>query len=125
MAAAAQPDAANGAGELVERLCQFVLGHMTLSGCALVLMLGAESASVLAGAGRHAQTVAGLQMELGEGPCLHAHASRIPVLLPDLTAGRANRWPTFGGSPGGRRARRVLVAVDRGGKRYRHIGPVP
>jgi hypothetical protein len=75
MAAVAEPDAAGGAGDLAERLCQFVLGHMTLSGCALVLMSGAESASVLAGAGPHAQTVAGLQMELGEGPCLHAYAS--------------------------------------------------
>ena len=95
MEAVAEPNPAGGAGELAERLCQFVLGHMTLSGCALVLMSGAESSSVLAAAGRHAQTVAGLQMELGEGPCLYAHASGIPVLLPDLTAGRANRWPAF------------------------------
>jgi ANTAR domain len=44
---------------------------------------------------RHARTVTGLQMELGEGPCLHAHAYGIPVLLPDLSAESANRWPTF------------------------------
>ena len=68
---------------------------MTLSGCALVLMSGADSASVLAGAGRHAQTVTGLQMQLGEGPCLDAHAAGIPVLLPDLAAENANRWPAF------------------------------
>jgi hypothetical protein len=30
--------------------------------------------------------------ELGEGPCLQAHASGIPVLLPDLTAENANLW---------------------------------
>jgi hypothetical protein len=44
---------------------------------------------VLAGAGRHARTVTLLQMELGEGPCLQAHASGIPVLLFSLplTAG--------------------------------------
>ena len=68
---------------------------MALSGCALVLMSGAESASVLAGAGRHARTVTGLQMELGEGPCLQAYASGVPVLLPDLAAEKANRWPAF------------------------------
>jgi hypothetical protein len=34
-------------------------------------------------------------MELGEGPCLHAHAHGIPVLLPDLSAESANRWPAF------------------------------
>jgi hypothetical protein len=50
---------------------------------------------VLAEAGPHARTVTGLQMELGEGPCLHAHAHGIPVLLPDLSAESASRWPAF------------------------------
>lgn len=59
-------DATAGAGELVQRLCRFAVDEMALSGCALVLMSGADSASVLASAGRHAQTVTGLQMELGE-----------------------------------------------------------
>ena len=95
MAAVTEQDAAAGAGELVQRLCRFAVDEMALSGCALVLMSGAESASVLAGAGRHARTVTGLQMELGEGPCLQAHASGIPVLLPDLAAENANRWPAF------------------------------
>jgi hypothetical protein len=36
-----------------------------------------------------------LQMELGEGPCLQAHASGVPVFLPDLEAEGANRWPAF------------------------------
>jgi hypothetical protein len=61
-------------------------------------MSGAESTSLLAGAGRHASTITGLQMDLGEGPCLQAHASGVPVFLPDLTdltAENANRWPTF------------------------------
>jgi hypothetical protein len=95
MAAVTEQDSAASAGELVQRLCRFAVDEMALSGCALVLMSGAESASVLAGSGRHAQTVTGLQMELGEGPCLQAHASGIPVLLPDLTAENANRWPAF------------------------------
>jgi hypothetical protein len=95
MAAVAETDAMADAGELIQRLCRFAVDEMALSGCALVLMSGAESASVLAGAGRHARTITGLQMELGEGPCLQAHSSGIPVLLPDLTAENANRWPTF------------------------------
>jgi hypothetical protein len=95
MAAVTGPDAAAGAGELARRLCRFAVDEMALSGCAIVLMSGAESSSVLAGAGRHARTVTGLQMELGEGPCLQAHASGIPVLLPDLAAENANRWPEF------------------------------
>jgi GAF domain/ANTAR domain len=95
MAAVAGQDATVGAGELARRLCRFAVDEMALSGCALVLMSREESASVLAGVGQHARTVAGLQMELGEGPCLHAHAAGIPVLLPDLAAENANRWPAF------------------------------
>jgi len=95
MAAVTGPDPTAGAGELAQRLCRFAVDEMALSGCAIVLMSGAESASVLAGAGRHARTVTGLQMKLGEGPCLQAHASGIPVLLPDLAAENANRWPAF------------------------------
>jgi len=95
MAAVTEPDTTAGAGELSQRLCRFAVDEMALSGCAVVLMSGAESASVLAGAGRHARTVTGLQTELGEGPCLQAHACGIPVLLSDLAAGPANRWPAF------------------------------
>jgi hypothetical protein len=92
MAAVTREDATAGADELVQRLCRFAVDEMALSGCALVLMSGVESASVLAEAGPHARTVTGLQMELGEGPCLHAHAHGIPVLLPDLSAdGRLSR----------------------------------
>jgi GAF domain/ANTAR domain len=94
MAAVTEKDTAAGVGELMARLCRFAVDEMALSGCALVLMSGAESASMLAGAGRHASTVTGLQMELGEGPCLQARTSGAPVLLPDLSAD-ANRWPAF------------------------------
>ena len=95
MAAVTGQDATAGPGQLLQRLCRFAVDEMTLSGCALILMSGTESASLLAGAGRHASTITGLQMELGEGPCLQAHASGIPVFMPDLTAESASRWPTF------------------------------
>jgi hypothetical protein len=95
MAEVAGKDTAAGAGELVMRLCQFAVDEMALSGCALVLMSGPDSSSMLAGAGRHASTISGLQMDLGEGPCLQAHTSGVPVFLPDLAMEDANRWPTF------------------------------
>lgn len=95
LAAVTGKDAAAGAGELIAGLCRLAVDEMALSGCALVLMSGAESASMLAGAGRHASAVTGLQMELGEGPCLQARASGVPVFLPDLAAGDASRWPAF------------------------------
>ena len=95
MAAVTGKDAVADAGDLIRRLCRLAVDEMALSGCALVLMSGAESGSMLAGAGRHASTVSGLQMELGEGPCLQAHASGVPVFLPDLAAENASRWPAF------------------------------
>jgi hypothetical protein len=95
VAAVTERDTMTGVSELMLRLCQFAVDEMALSGCALVLMAGAEAASVLASAGPHARTITTLQMELGEGPCLHAYSSRIPVLLPDLAAENANQWPAF------------------------------
>jgi len=50
---------------------------------------------VLAAAGPRARTITTLQAELGEGPCLQAYTSGVPVLLPDLASEEANRWPTF------------------------------
>jgi GAF domain-containing protein/ANTAR domain-containing protein len=95
VAAVVGRDDTAGASELMQRLCRFAVDEMALSGCALVLMAGVDAASVLASAGPHARTITTLQMELGEGPCLQAYVSRVPVLLPDLAAKNASRWPAF------------------------------
>lgn len=80
---------------LLHRLCAFAVNELTLSGCAIVLMSGAEPVGTLGGAGPHAATITELQFALGEGPCLQACTSATPVLLPDLEAVAAARWPTF------------------------------
>ncbi len=95
IAAVAERDATGGPGELMGRLCRFAVDEMSLSGCALALMPGTESANLLASAGPRARTITDLQMDLGEGPCVQAYISRLPVLLPDLAAGEAARWPAF------------------------------
>jgi hypothetical protein len=94
MAAVVRQGAPGDAGDLIARLCRLAVNE-ALSGCALVLMSAAEPGSMLAGAGRHAATVTGLQVDLGEGPCLQAYASGVPVFMPDLAAENANRWPAF------------------------------
>jgi hypothetical protein len=94
VAAVAGPGAA-GAGTLMDRLCRLAVDEMALSGCAVVLMSGAVQVGTFGGAGPHAATIAKLQFELGEGPCLQACASGVPVLMPDLTAEAAARWPAF------------------------------
>ena len=46
MAAVTGADATADAGELMQRLCRLAVDEMDLSGCAVVLMSGAESASM-------------------------------------------------------------------------------
>jgi GAF domain-containing protein len=87
--------AAASIGELMSRLCRFAVDELALSGCALVLMSSREGGRVLADAGPRARTITTLQAELGEGPCLQAYMSGVPVLLPDLASEEANRWPAF------------------------------
>ena len=81
--------------ELMQRICLFAVSEMAVSGCTLALLAGTEPVGTLAGAGRHSRTVTELQFQLGEGPCLEACASGIPVLLPDLAVDGAARWPVF------------------------------
>jgi GAF domain/ANTAR domain len=95
MAAVIGKNTVAGAGELIAQLCRFAVDEMALSGCAFVLMSEREPGGMVAGAGPHASTVTRLQMELGEGPCLQAYTSGVPVFLPDLAAPGANRWPAF------------------------------
>ncbi|MGH3268440.1 MAG: GAF domain-containing protein [Trebonia sp.] len=95
VAAISGPDRASDASAQMQRLCRLVADEMALSGCAVVLMSGNVPLGTVAGAGRHVAAVTELQFELGEGPCLQACASGAPVLLPDLAALPAARWPTF------------------------------
>ena len=81
--------------ELMQRLCLFAVSEMEVSGCTLALIADAEPLGMLAGAGRHSSTITELQFELGEGPCLEAYTSGMPVLLPNLTVDGAARWPVF------------------------------
>ncbi len=82
------------ARDLVGRVCRFSVARLDLSSCALLLMSGADSVETLASAGPQSGEVADLQFSLGEGPCLEAHNSGLPVLVPDLTVA-GSRWPAF------------------------------
>jgi hypothetical protein len=84
-----------GVGGLIHRLCRLAADEMTLSGCAVVLMSGTVPLATLGSAGSHAATITELQFELGEGPCLQACATGVPVLLSDLAGAGAERWPAF------------------------------
>ena len=95
VAAVTGPGATAGFGTLMDRLCRLAVDEMALSGCAVVLMSGPCRWARSAVPGGTRPSITELQFELGEGPCLQACASGVPVLLPDLTAEAAARWPVF------------------------------
>ena len=77
-------------------LCEDCAAAIPVNGVGLALMTDSGHQGVLAASDRSAGLVEDLQFELGEGPCLDASRSRIPVLLPDLARTAASRWPAFG-----------------------------
>jgi len=81
--------------ELMRRICLLAVNEMGASGCTLALIAGTEPLGMLASAGRHSSTITELQFELGEGPCMDAYESGVPVLLPDLPADGALSWPVY------------------------------
>jgi GAF domain-containing protein len=82
------------ARDMVGRVCRFSVDRLDLSGCALLLIAGADVVETLAIAGPQSGEIADLQFSLAEGPCLEAHRSGLPVLVPDLSTEHL-RWPAF------------------------------
>jgi hypothetical protein len=77
-------------------LCEDCAAAIPVSGVGLALMTDSGHQGVLAASDGSARLVEDLQFALGEGPCLDASRSRMPVLLPDLARTAAIRWPGFG-----------------------------
>ena len=82
------------ARDMVGRVCSFAVDRLNVSGCALLLIVGADVVETIASAGPQSQQIADLQFSLGEGPCIEAHRSGHPVLVPDLSV-ESLRWPAF------------------------------
>lgn len=82
------------AHDLVGRVCSYAVDRLSLSGCALLLMAGADVVETLAAAGPQSGQISDLQFSLAEGPCLDTHRTGRAVLVPDLAVESA-RWPMF------------------------------
>ncbi len=76
-------------------LCSVSARMVGVDGAGITLMMGPGSGPVCASDAVSAR-VEELQYTLGEGPCIDAHRRGGPVLEPDLAAGGARRWPSFG-----------------------------
>jgi len=79
----------------LRRLCRAAVRALPANGAGVSLMTPAGVHAVVATSDPPTEGLEGLQVSLGEGPCIDAFTSRRPVLAPDLLAGAALRWPAY------------------------------
>ncbi len=90
---------ANAGGEdsatLVDRVCVAAVVLLSLRGAGISLMVDGALQGTAGVSDAGIATVQELQFTLGEGPCMDAWSSRMPVLEPDLANPVMVRWPAF------------------------------
>jgi GAF domain/ANTAR domain len=80
----------------IQRMCRVAMRDLHASGVGVSVVSERGGLMAAASSGATSALVEDLQFSLGEGPCLDAHASQQPVLVPDLTAGTAlATWPGY------------------------------
>lgn len=79
----------------LQRLCRAASRHLPADGVG-VSLLSQHGELMTATAGTpESVRIEELQFSLGEGPCLLAHATRAPVLVPDLAEMAGGLWPGY------------------------------
>jgi diguanylate cyclase (GGDEF)-like protein len=79
---------------ILEHLVQRIVDVLPISGAGVTLIEPPSAPRYVAASDLSALAFEELQTELGEGPCLGAYASRLPVLVGDLH--HDDRFPLFG-----------------------------
>jgi hypothetical protein len=79
------------------RLCEVAVEVTSVTGAGIMLIVDASSASSVCCSDAVATLVEELQFTLGEGPCIDASTSSLPVLEPDLAHPETPRWLAFAG----------------------------
>ena len=92
---AAELRGADGSGDRLRQLCRFAVRELPASGAGVSLITDAGTQGMAAASDPTSEVVEELQFTLGEGPCIDAHASRRPVLIPDLAEDALTRWPAY------------------------------
>jgi hypothetical protein len=87
--------APRGVAGKLDRLCRAVSTALPVGGAVVHLMASAAGDGVVAASDPEARELGELEFALGEGPALEAFAVRRPVLVPDLAARTAGRWPGY------------------------------
>lgn len=113
---AAGGEPADGVAVWLQELCIVATNELPASGVGVSLMTGAGVLGVAAASDRLTKSLGGLQLTLGEGPCMDALAAHRPVLEPDLTGVRTGRWPAYAPAAASLGVRSVFAfPLQRGG----------
>ncbi|MHA7294785.1 GAF and ANTAR domain-containing protein [Arthrobacter sp. HLT1-21] len=89
-------------------LCTPYLQELPVTGAAISVFGGSVQETVCC-SDDLAHQLDELQFELGEGPRWEATASRLPVLIPDVTEDWHTRWPVFGNAVQATEVRAIFV----------------
>jgi GAF domain len=87
---------AGGALSAADRLCRACVTLLEVDGAAVSLMHEGSSQGTFGSSGELSRRLDEFQFTFGEGPCVDAVRSGRPVLVGDLQAPEAERWPAFG-----------------------------
>lgn len=86
---------ANGGDGSTKRLCEVCAEVTATSGAGIMLMDGEVPRGSICTTDRVSELIEQLQYDLGQGPCIDAHAKGTSVLEPDLADPVRVRWMAF------------------------------
>jgi GAF domain-containing protein len=86
---------ASGVDSSERSLCTSSADVAGVDGAGVALIMHGSALGTVCSSDSIVEAVEEVQYNLGEGPCLEAYATREPVLISDLTAKDAVRWPGF------------------------------
>ena len=84
-----------GSASVVDGVCAAATSLLSLKGAGLSLMVDGDLRGTAGVSEPGIAAVQELQLGLGEGPCVQAWESGLPVLEPDLADPAIMRWPVF------------------------------
>jgi hypothetical protein len=81
--------------QALERLCVGSVDHLSASGAGVSVVTGSGTREIIFATNEVSAQIEELQVSLGEGPCIDAWSSRLPVIEGDLSHTSPDRWPMF------------------------------
>jgi GAF domain/ANTAR domain len=76
-------------------LCQVSASIVQVAGAGVILISGGRTVGSVCVSNAMTEAVEEVQYTLGEGPCMDAFSSKVPVLVPDLASSELHQWSGF------------------------------